>query len=47
MPFKTGELVFDLKPKILHGNLGVLSVGSFNKMQRIEGVTWYPSLQVY
>lgn len=39
MPFKTEELVFDLKPKILHGNLGPLSVGSFNKTQRIQGVT--------
>lgn len=44
--FKTKELVFDLKPKIFHGNLGVLSV-PFNKMQRIQGVSQYPSLQVY
>lgn len=34
MPFKTEELVFDLKPEILHGKLGALSVHSFNKIQR-------------
>lgn len=39
MLFKTEELVFDLKPKILHGNSGILSVGSCNKMQGMQGVT--------